>query len=62
MTYDSKQDFDQLINDIVEVMNKRSKRKDVSLLFDIFDFDKTGLIKSNNLKQVSKSINFELKD
>ena len=62
MTYDSKQDFDQLINDIIEVMNKRSKRKDVSLLFDIFDFDKTGLIKSNNLKQVSKSINFELKD
>ena len=53
---DKKIDFDELIGILLESMNTRKKRKDVSLLFDIFDTGKTGTIESHDLSHISRTI------
>ena len=60
LSYDKKIDFDELIGLLLEAMNTRKKRKDVSLLFDIFDPGRTGRIESYDLSHVSRTINNEL--
>ena len=53
-------DFDELMALLIEAMNARKKKKHVSLLFDIFDPSKTGLIEAYDLSHVSRTICNEL--
>ena len=51
-----KLDFDQLLLLFKKALNVRKTKKDIKLMFDIFDVDKTGLISREDLHYIAKQV------